>query len=151
MAFGAARPRTPSPGVVSAGGEDALIAFASRYLGVWGLTDTSRAGRAASRVVSVVLASGEAQSPRELRRRILCLTREWVEEFARGTSGSTDDWLWRVQSLLSRYPRAFVETPIPVGRAALGATVSVLPDPEPRTHDAANDHRLLRAARRSGS
>ena len=109
MAFGAAPPPTSLPGIVSACEEQALITFAGRYLGVWGLVDATRAKRAARRLVVVVLASGEAQSPRERRRRILLLTRRWVEEFARGTNSSSDGWFWRAQSLLARYPRAFLK------------------------------------------
>jgi hypothetical protein len=132
MDLGAASPRTSLAAAVSVGEKQALVTFVGRYLRVWGLVDALRAEQAATRLVAVTLATGEAQSPHERKRRILFLTRKWIEEFARGASGSADDWFWRAQSLLARYPRAFLETPLPLGRGREEASVKLLPEPEPR-------------------
>ncbi len=89
------------------------VRLVRRYLRSFGLRDEHVVRAAAERVVQAVLAGSEAESSADLPRRLLRLSRRWVEEFVRDVHDPSPDWFWRTQTLLARFPRAFLETPVP--------------------------------------
>ncbi len=124
------RGSSPPPSVESASAGP-LFDLARRYLESWGLSKPWSEQAAAELVRAVVGRHGSEPSD-ELRRTVIGLGRRWIEHFARGALGFRRDWFWRAQSLLRRFPRAFLETPLPRSAGDVVA-VEVLPAEAPET------------------
>jgi hypothetical protein len=106
------------------------VELASGYLRRWGLADPAATESAAQRLTASVLEAGAAD-PETIRRRIVSLARQWIENFARTALVPDADWFWLAPALLARHPSRFLATPCP-RYARLEADLQVLPDPSPR-------------------
>ncbi len=100
-----------------------------RFLSGWGMKDTPSAFVAAGRLAAAARGGCRTTSPRELCERGARIGRAWIEDFARAAGGTEVDWLFRARRLLERYPRTFLETPIPIGPRPM--RLLLLPEPQP--------------------
>lgn len=121
--------------------DDRWIDLVRRYLMSWGVADEQSARIGAQRLVSAVLSewapsddpsASTDQSREELRLTLIQRTRSWVQHFAFGVVGPSPEAFFRTPALLSKFPRAFLETPIPAAGDVPDGSPSLLPSSLPR-------------------
>ncbi len=118
---------------VSAGPISArLRSLAHRHLERWGLVEAAVLDRAAERLADAVLADGVGPNDDALPDRMRALAERWIADFAGGSSDPKRHWIWHAGALLGRFPRAFLETPLPRSAASAEAgCIAVLPERDP--------------------
>jgi len=109
-----------------------LRSLARRHLERWGLVDPEVLERAAERLADAALAGGALKDDDALLDRMRALAERWIADFAGGSADPKRHWIWHAGALLGRFPRAFLETPLP--RSAASAAVgclAILPERDP--------------------
>lgn len=99
------------------------IALLRTYFARFGLWDEATSQAAAHRVVNEVLQTARDWNDTEIDRRLVAVARKWIRDFAEsrgsgpGPGPSVDspvpNWLSRAPVLLSKFPSAFLATPLP--------------------------------------
>jgi len=117
--------------------DERWIDLVRRYLKSWGVADDASARAGAQRLVATVLAErapsdATEHAHDEVRLRLIERTQRWVQQFAFGVVGPSPEAFFRTPALLSKFPRAFLETPIPAEDDTLRCSLSLLPFAEPR-------------------
>lgn len=89
------------------------VALLRAFFETFGLWEESASEAAAHSVIATVLREPQERDDAALERRLIAVAREWVRDFS-GTSASVPgDWCARAPVLLSRFPAAFLATPLP--------------------------------------
>jgi len=97
------------------------VALLQAYFARFGLWDAPTSQAAARRVLNEVLRTTNDWDDTELDRRLVTVARRWIRDFSesRGpvVAASADlpvaNWFSRAPVLLSKFPSAFLATPLP--------------------------------------
>ena len=95
------------------------VSILRAYFARFGLSDPPTSRAAALRVVNEVLRT--TGNDAELDRRLVAVARKWIRDFSENTCGSAQipsgdpvrNWFSRAPVLLSKFPSAFLATPLP--------------------------------------
>jgi hypothetical protein len=97
------------------------LALLQAYFSRFGLWDAPTSQAAARRVVNEVLRTTNGWNDAELDRRLVAVARKWIRDFSESSgpavAASADlpvaNWFSRAPALLSKFPSAFLATPLP--------------------------------------
>lgn len=97
------------------------LALLQAYFARFGLWDEPTSQAAARRVVNEVLRTANDRTDTELDRQLVAVARKWIRDFAESSGpavAATADlpvanWFSRAPVLLSKFPSAFLATPLP--------------------------------------
>jgi hypothetical protein len=87
------------------------LALMRIYFARFGLADREALEAAARRVVVTVRRITDSEDDGAVERRLVAVARSWVRDFAESVEGP-GDWLSRAPALLSKFPSAFLTTPL---------------------------------------
>jgi hypothetical protein len=83
------------------------------YFTKLGLWDEPTSEAAARCVVTAVLREPYQRDDAALERRLVTVARKWVRDFSEPSASPPSNWFSRAPVLLSKFPSAFLVTPLP--------------------------------------
>ena len=89
------------------------VALLRVYFATFGLGDEPTSEAAARCVVTAVLREPSERDDAALERRLVTVARKWVRDFSESSASPSGNWFSRAPVLLSKFPSAFLATPLP--------------------------------------